>query len=353
MIVHLTNPFLKTKILILIASLIPFALQSKDRISRHSIQIAFGSCLDQNLDKKIWEPILKSNPNLWIWLGDNIYKDTINIAEKKEAYEIQKADSNYTELRKKTKVLGVWDDHDFGYNDVGNEYPLKSESKDLFLEFLDIPFNAPIRKREGTYSSETITINKKLIKIILLDTRTFRTALKEIRDETTGQKSYAPTTNEEDTILGETQWKWLESELKAQTDLFLIVSSIQVLNDTHRFEKWSNFPNERAKLLSLLSKYAKGKNLILSGDRHIAEIFEEESESNGLIVDITSSSMNKPIPMRAPNEEDRRRKSAVYTQENFGLLDISVSKSKIKVDVSINGLNERAFNKVYYFKIKK
>ena len=62
-------------------------------------------------------------------------------------------------------------------------------------------------------------------------------------------------------------------ELKDNTAaVTVIVSSIQLLAQEHRFEKWANFPNERARLLDLLNDYAKGKTLVISGDRHAAEI---------------------------------------------------------------------------------
>ncbi|GIS25905.1 MAG: hypothetical protein CM15mP127_02780 [Gammaproteobacteria bacterium] len=58
----------------------------------------------------------------------------------------------------------------------------------------------------------------------------------------------------------------------------------------HRFEKWSNFPNERAKLLSLLSKASSNSNLlIVSGDRHRGGIYKKDN-----LIELTSSSMNKP-----------------------------------------------------------
>ena len=38
--------------------------------------IAFGSCNNQNIHNNFWDEILKNNPNIWIWGGDNIYCNT-------------------------------------------------------------------------------------------------------------------------------------------------------------------------------------------------------------------------------------------------------------------------------------
>lgn len=263
--------------------------------------------------------------------------------EKQSAYEIQKANPEYEILRKKTKVLGVWDDHDFGYNDVGEEYPMKKESKDLFLKFLDVPQNAEIRKHEGTYSVENIIHEGIKIKLILLDTRSFRSPLVSKINEL-GIKEYVANYEKTATILGEGQWNWLEKQLEEKSDVIIIVSSIQVLNDSHRFEKWGNFPLEREKLLSMIDRYTSGNAMFLSGDRHIAEIFQEKLKSGNTILDITSSSLNKPIPNRVQDETDPRRISSVYAKENFGWIEISKEKQSIAVDISIQGIDEEALH---------
>ncbi|TGL59158.1 alkaline phosphatase family protein [Leptospira ognonensis] len=318
-------------------------VNGKKKQPRPVFKIAFGSCLDQNLEIKIWNSVLTKNPNIWLWLGDNIYKDTVDMNEKQSAYEIQKANPEYQILRKKTKVLGIWDDHDFGYNDVGEEYPMKKESKDLFLKFLDVPQNAEIRKHEGTYSVENIIHEGIKIKLILLDTRSFRSPLVSKINEL-GIKEYVANYEKTATILGEGQWNWLEKQLNEKSDVIIIVSSIQVLNDSHRFEKWGNFPLEREKLLAMIDRYTSGNAMFLSGDRHIAEIFQEKLKSGNTILDITSSSLNKPIPNRVQDDTDPRRISSVYAKENFGWIEISKEKQSIAVDISIQGIDEEALH---------
>jgi hypothetical protein len=38
--------------------------------------IAFGSCNKSDMPQDYWQNIGKTNPDLWIWLGDIIYADT-------------------------------------------------------------------------------------------------------------------------------------------------------------------------------------------------------------------------------------------------------------------------------------
>jgi len=46
-------------------------------------------------------------------------------------------------------VLGTWDDHDFGMNNVGREWTEKQFSQIQFLDFLDEAADSVRRQREG------------------------------------------------------------------------------------------------------------------------------------------------------------------------------------------------------------
>ncbi|MFN3939545.1 MAG: alkaline phosphatase D family protein, partial [Chitinophagales bacterium] len=86
-----------------------------------------------------------------------------------------------------------------------------------------------------------------------------------------GKKVYLPNTSGD--ILGEAQWQWLENELKNSTaDVHIICTSIQIIPEQHRFEKWSNFPKARERMFALVQRYKPGQVVFISGDRHIAEV---------------------------------------------------------------------------------
>ncbi len=98
-------------------------------------------------------------------------------------------------------IIGTWDDHDYGINDGGKDFPKKKESKELMLSFLDVPAGDPMRKHEGVYSSHTYGSGKQKVKVILLDTRYFRDPLKE---STAPNTRYTPSDTGD--FLGEEQW---------------------------------------------------------------------------------------------------------------------------------------------------
>ncbi|NJO02630.1 MAG: alkaline phosphatase family protein, partial [Bacteroidia bacterium] len=116
-------------------------------------RISFGSCNRHNAPQPLWGPIVENNPDLWIWLGDNIYGDTEDMDTLKAKYDAQKSRPEYQALLKTTPVVGIWDDHDYGVNDGGREYSRRVESQQLMLNFLDVPGDAPQRSQMGAYAA--------------------------------------------------------------------------------------------------------------------------------------------------------------------------------------------------------
>lgn len=312
----------------------PAVLVAQDQINT----IAFGSCSRQESDDQLWTEVLQAKPDLWIWLGDNIYADTEDMAVMKAKYDLQKGRETYQQLLKSTQVIGTWDDHDYGKNDAGKEYPMKTESKKLFLEFMDVPKDDPVWNHEGVYSAYDFGEGKKKVKVILLDTRSFRDSLKK-----STEKNGLYIQNPDGDVLGEAQWRWLERELKnSKAMVHIIVSSIQFIPHEHKFEKWMNFPAARQRMISLLQKYAPRNTCIISGDRHFSEISEMEIDGwKSPLYDVTSSSLTSP--WKNAQENNSLRVGQLVAERNFGILKIDWTKPKPTVDVEIRGKDNQLF----------
>lgn len=300
--------------------------------AKAQITFAFGSCNKENLPQNYWEEIAKQNPDLWIWMGDNIYGDSYDTSVLASKYQQQKNNFYYNNFINSIPVIGTWDDHDYGKNDAGKNFEIKDASKELFMRFLDISENDSMRFREGVYSAYTFSQNNIVIHIIMLDTRYFRDTL--IADICDGKKCYLP--NYEGDILGEEQWEWLEKELKnSNADVNILCSSIQVIAEEHRFEKWSNFPNARKRLLDLLAIYNEVPTIIISGDRHIAEVsaLQLQGEEN-ILYDITSSGLTHTwnTTWDEPNEY---RISNLYTEKNFGVLHFIKQDQILQIELQL------------------
>jgi alkaline phosphatase D len=159
----------------------------------------------------------------------------------------------------------------------------------------------------------------------------------------TEKKEYKYEPNATGDVLGEAQWQWLEAELKnSDAPLFIINSSIQVLSEEHRFEKWANFPAARKRLLDLLTKLKKNV-LILSGDRHIAEFSKINLPGlNYPLYDFTSSGLTHTWP-EAWVESNQYRVGNLIIAKNFGLLLIRWNKRDLKVTLQIRGKGDKVF----------
>lgn len=295
--------------------------------------IAFGSCSHETDTAQLWNDIIAQKPNLWIWMGDNIYGDTHDMAVMKQKYDIQKQTPDYQKLLKTCPVVGTWDDHDYGINDGGKNFSKKEESKKLALDFLGVPKNAAVRKRPGIYDSYDFGPKGKKVKVILLDTRTFRDTV--IISNTAG-KRYEP--NPDGDVLGEAQWKWLENELRrSDADLNIIVSSIQFLANDHFYEKWGNFPVARQRMIDLLLKVKPANTFFISGDRHIGEVSRLTlKDLPYALYDFTSSGLTHTWD-GAREEKNSLRVGQLIIQKNFGLIKINWDRNLPNVEMEIRG----------------
>jgi len=284
--------------------------------SQETYKIALGSCLHQDHPAPIWDAVKDNNIDSFFFLGDNIYGDVPSGLpwKLKRSYDKQKKVLPSWLMSKQIHV--IWDDHDYGKNDGGGSYRFKEYAQDLYIDFWEIPDDDPRANREGIYYQQLQNINGLRVLFVGLDTRYFRSNIEEKDDV------YLPNLEPDATFLGDKQWEWLTDTLKQEHDLLIMASSIQVLATEHRFEKWSNIPSERNKLLTLLESL-DSKVIVVSGDRHRAGLYQYND-----ITEITASSLNRPT---YSEETDSLLLGKTYTENNFGL--ISIEKDLVEISV--------------------
>lgn len=299
-------------------------------------RIAFGSCNDQAAPQPLWAPIRASTPDLWVWMGDNIYADTLNMAAMDSMYARQTRHPGYRALRESTRVIGTWDDHDYGANDAGRSYPKRDRSQMHFLDFLDVPEDHPRREREGVYSAHTYGPPGQRVKVILLDTRYHRDPL--TRDPLTSQR-YFP--NETGDILGEAQWDWLKNELRTSTaQIHLIGTSIQAVSSQHPWEKWANFPRAQKRLFRVIEASGAPGVVLLSGDRHHAELSRHDTAIDYPLYELTASGLTHHA---SPGDEpNRHRVGSLVAALNYGLVTIDWTAEPVRIHLQVRGKNNES-----------
>ncbi|MBX2843114.1 MAG: alkaline phosphatase family protein [Flammeovirgaceae bacterium] len=318
------------------------AILNNDNPEFQLATIAIGSCNHENDEQVIWPVVSKNNPDLWVWMGDIIYGDTEDMVILKGKYDLQKSNEIYTDFRNDVSIIGIWDDHDYGVNDGGKNYPMKKESRDILLDFLDVPKTNAVWSREGAYNSYFFGKENQTVKIILLDARYFRDELEPSMDTVNRYKI-----NVEGDVLGEAQWNWLEKELNNSTaQVNIIVSGIQFLPREQVYEKWDNFPKARTRFLNLISNSKAKGIMLLSGDRHIAEISKIElSGQKEPIYEFTSSGLTHTWGNDLDTEENQYRVGDLIIKKNFGVIKIDWDSSPLKVDFEIRGSDNQLFQK--------
>jgi len=145
------------------------------------------------------------------------------------------------------------------------------------------------------------------------------------------------------TILGQEQWKWLDNEMNdSDADIHLICGGIQFLPQDHRYEKWENFPDERSKLISLIDRHDVKNPILLSGDRHLAEMSLVPLPQNGdALLEVTSSGLTHSY-RGFTEEKNRHRYGAVVASKNFGVLNVYKEDESISYKVTIKNDKNRS-----------
>lgn len=276
-------------ILFLLFTIIGVHCQEVDVISvddPNNITIAFGSCNnvideDENM-RQVFTSIAQTQPNIWMWIGDAVYLDgdsfffgslpgpgydTADEQFVRDMFTTLKNNEAYSSLVNSVgRVIGTWDDHDYGYDSANKTFEYKERNKGIYLDFLETPENDTRRNRSGIYTSYYVG-EEKLIKIILLDCRYNRD-----EESTAANVLDTDTTETFDDMLGEDQWTWLDNQLDDENATYtLIVSPTQYLPDDRPIlPNW--FDNSRERLLDMIRGKQKSGVVLISGDVHFAEI---------------------------------------------------------------------------------
>ncbi len=252
---------------------------------------------------------LETDPDLCIWVGDNVYADTKDDPSFLEkCYQALEQKPAFQELRKNYDFMATWDDHDFGYNDAGKEYPLKAFSKDLFRRFWRLEDQIPA-EQDGIYYARTFSVEDKQLQIIMLDVRYNRNA---------------PNSNGD--VLGEQQWKWLGEQLKAEADLRIIVSGFQILLPKEAgSETWDFFPDARRRLFELIRRQQLEKVFFFTGDQHYGEVCRRPNLMDFDAVELQFSGINQ---IEEPEFNPFRVSPVITSKHSYTVMDIQMNPNE-------------------------
>jgi len=274
-------------------------------------RVAFGSCarFAWDSEQRIFDGVMTQTPDLFFWLGDNVYADTEAPQMIAEELRRQRNVQRMQPLIRSVPQLAIWDDHDFGYNNSdGASHPGKLEALEVFRRYWPNPaFGLPATP--GVF----FDYSYGGIDFFFLDGRFYRDP--NSAPDGPGKK-----------FLGPGQTAWLKERLLASRAPFkvLVCGSGWSSADGPEGDTWSAFLTERNALFDFIRDRQITGVVLLSGDSHVGELnCIPRSEQGGYdLYDLVSSPLANAMSDSWAKQQPEARLRNVYVRgPNFGLLE--------------------------------
>lgn len=256
-------------------------------------------------DYGIFERIADADPNLMLWLGDNIYLREPDWGSRSgilHRYSHMRSLPEMQSLLTTCPHYAIWDDHDFGPNNADRSFIHKDWTLEAFELFWGNP-SYGLPDLEGITGQFTFAD----VDFFLMDNRYHRS---NYELETTPKQ-----------IWGEQQVDWLIEALKFSRAPFKIVATGgQFLSDAALYENHAQYAEERQRVLDRIEAEGITGVVFLSGDRHHTELSMLELANGNAVYDLTVS----PLTSRAYDHSDEpnshRVKGTIVGEHNYALL---------------------------------
>lgn len=265
-------------------------------------------------DSSIFLTMAREKSAFMLWLGDNWYTRDGDFAEWGLWYRAahDRAQPVLRDLFRNMAQYAIWDDHDYGPNDIGTNFILKDLSRGVFSSYWCNPSYGENGK--GIYTQFSYSD----VDFFLTDDRTWRNA-DELKDSVNGQP------NPDKRMFGQAQMDWLKNALRYSTATFkIVVVGSQVLNPVSPFDKLRDFPVEYDELTRFLADNKISGVVFLSGDRHHSEVIRVERPGTYPLYDVTVSPLTSGTHVFGQAEKNNPyRVYGLDQKQNYGRVTVS------------------------------
>ena len=272
-------------------------------------RVAFGSCprFGEDRVQPIWPRVSELEPDLFLWIGDNIYGDSVNPHVLQEEYRRQRDVDGLQPVLRSVSHLAVWDDHDFGMNNQDSRNPIKEEALAIFKQYWANP-SYGLPDTPGVF----FRYSYGQVDFFMLDDRYNR------------DPDVAPQ-GPDKTMLGARQLEWLQEELGSSTAVFKVLVSgggwSGAKGDTG--DSWAAFIDERNKIFDFIRDNEISGVVLLSGDTHVAELnVIPWSDKGGYdFYDLVSSPLAQDTPDSWLERRPTRIRPVYFQGSSVGVVD--------------------------------
>lgn len=293
----------------------PFSVRTAPRPGTSGrLKIAFGSCarIQAHPVQPVWDAVRGWGPDLFLWLGDNVYHDTLEPRIMAEMYRWQRSVPNLQPLLQNVPQLAIWDDHDYAMNDQNRTNPAKEAALAAFRRYWVNP----------AYGLPDVTgifydFSYGDVDFFMLDGRWYR--------DPSGQPD-----GPDKTLLGKEQLAWLKQRLKSSRAVFKVIACGSGWSSAKGPEgdAWSAYLHERNALFDHIRDQRIDGVILLSGDTHVGEFNAiPRSQQGGYdLYELVSSPLAQDPRTNWLERRPEMRMREVYVGDcNFGAIEFDTT----------------------------
>jgi alkaline phosphatase D len=281
-------------------------------------------------DSSIFEPMAKEKAAFMLWLGDAWYTRDVDYYSDWGLWYRASHDRAVPVIQSFLKAMpqfAIWDDHDYGPNDIGKNYILKETSREIWKKYWCNPSYG--ENGQGTYTMTSWGD----VDVFLTDDRWWRST-DRMKDSIDGKP------NPQKEMLGKQQMEWLKNSLLYSNATFKIITvGSQVLNPVSPYDKLLNCPAEYDELMNFLKEYKINGVVFLTGDRHHSEIIKVDRSGSYPLYDITCSPLTSGTHKFGGSEKNNPyRVLGIDEKQNYTKFSFSGKRNERKMLVEYFGL---------------
>jgi alkaline phosphatase D len=294
-----------------------------------AFRLAFGGCAGfVPWNERAWHSIAALQPDALVLLGDNVYIDhpeSPNLQRYK--YYRRQSRDEWRALTGRVPVFAIYDDHDFGDNDVWGgpeiETPAwKRPAWELFTHNWANPAYGGGTAQPGCYFQFSVAD----VEVFMLDGRYYRT-----NPEDAGEAHPS--------MLGLVQKRWFLQALGRSTATFKVLASPVPWAEGAKprsLDTWDGYPAERSEIFDFIRERRIEGVILISSDRHRSDLWRAEHPGLYPLYEFNSGQLtNQHTHAEMPE--------AVFSynrKQSFGLIDFDTTREDPSVAytiVSIDG----------------
>jgi len=301
-------------------------------------RVAFGSCarIQSDPEQPIWRAVAQNEPDLFFWLGDNIYGDSTVPATLAMEYQRQRFVPSFQPIGRNVPQLAIWDDHDFGLDNYDRTNPIREQALEVFKRYWANP-SVGVPGTPGVF----FDYSYGGVDFIFLDGRYHRAP---DSDPDTPEKEF----------LGKGQFEWLKARLLASKAPFKVLACG---SGWSRFkgpggDAWSAYLHERQRLFDFIREQKISGVVLLSGDTHFPYVAcAPQSEQGGYdLYDLVSSALAQMVagsPMdlgkiAARMAPDQMIRQPLLGVNNAGIIDFDMTGKTPTLSFNVIDIRGRA-----------